>query len=60
MISDMFFDRMKNILGDEYSKFEESLAMPPVKAVRANLTKVSRDDFLRNTSLNLTLQLKPS
>ena len=54
MISDIFFDRMKNILGDEYTAFEESLNMPPVKAARINLAKVSRDDFLRDTSLDLT------
>ena len=54
MISDIFYDRMKNILGDEYPAFEASLAMPPVKAARVNLAKVSREDFLKNTSLDLT------
>ena len=54
MISDIFYDRMKNILGDEYPAFEASLAMPPVKAARVNLAKVSREDFLKSTSLELT------
>ena len=54
MISDVFFDRMKNILKDDYTRFEEALSMPPIKAVRVNLAKMSREDFLKSTSLSLT------
>ena len=54
MISDVFFDRMKNILKDDYARFEEALSMPPIKAVRVNLAKVSREEFLKSTSLSLT------
>ena len=54
MISDIFFDRMKSILKDEYQAFSEALDMPPVKAVRVNLAKISREEFLEKTSLDLT------
>lgn len=54
MISDIFFDRMKDILKDEYPAFEAALGMPAVKAVRVNTGKISRERFLESTSLDLT------
>ena len=50
MISDIFFDRMKDILKDEYPAFEAALGMPAVKAVRVNTGKISRERFLESTS----------
>ena len=54
MISDIFYERMRNILGDEYPLFEKALAMPSVKAARVNLNKISTEDFLKKGLFDLT------
>ena len=38
-------DRMRGILGAEYSLYEKSLENPPVKAFRVNTDKISLEDF---------------
>lgn len=40
-----FVSRMRGILGDEYSLYEESLNEPPVKGFRVNTDKISLEDF---------------
>ncbi|MBQ6884921.1 MAG: RNA methyltransferase [Clostridia bacterium] len=40
-----FANRMKALLGDEYSLYEKALNEPPVKAFRVNKSKISIDDF---------------
>ena len=54
MLPDKFKERMKDVLGEEYSKFEKALEEPNVKAVRINTTKISVDDFLSKTALSLS------
>lgn len=39
MLSESFFERMKNILGDDFAAFSASLNEPPVRAVRVNRIK---------------------
>ena len=41
-----FVSRMKEILGDEYYLYEESLKEEPVKGFRVNTDKISLEDFL--------------
>lgn len=41
-----FVSRMRGILGDEYSLYEESLNKPPVKGFRVNTEKISLEEFL--------------
>lgn len=40
-----YVERMKNLLGEEYSDYEETLAQPPVKAFRVNTDKISLEAF---------------
>ena len=40
-----FVNRMKLLLGDEYSQYENSFANPPIKAFRVNTDKISLEDF---------------
>ncbi|MBQ7387412.1 MAG: NOL1/NOP2/sun family putative RNA methylase [Clostridia bacterium] len=46
MIDEKFYERMKNILGDDFESFKASLDAPPVRAIRVNTTKISTADFL--------------
>ena len=41
-----YVNRMKEILGDEYHLYEESLKEEPVKGFRVNTDKISLEDFL--------------
>ena len=45
---------MKDILGEDYEKFEASLGEENVRAVRVNTTKLAVEDFLAKTSLTLS------
>ncbi len=54
MIPEGFLSRMKDMLGDDLPAFERALGEPNVRAVRVNTSKISVEDFLRKTSLNLT------
>ena len=40
-----YVERMKTLLGDEYSLYEKALCEPPVKAFRVNTDKISVEDF---------------
>lgn len=44
-ISEVFFDRMKQLLGDNFSKFKESLNQPITKAIYVNENKITIDKF---------------
>ena len=46
MIPEKFLERMKKILGESYSEFEEALARPSVRAVRVNGIKTDDETFL--------------
>ena len=54
MISEVFLNRMKNMLGEEYAEFERALSEEAVKGVRVNTAKVSVEDYLSVTELDLT------
>lgn len=54
MIPEGFLRRMKDILGDEFDAFEESLGEPSVRGVRVNTAKISVADFLDKTTLTLS------
>ena len=54
MISEVFLNRMKNMLGEEYAEFERALSEEAVKGVRVNMSKISVEDYLRVTELDLT------
>ena len=43
----LFAERMKKLLGDEYSLYEKAVNSAPVKAFRVNTRKVSVADFLQ-------------
>lgn len=42
-----FTERMKKQLGDEYDKFLASYDAPPVRGLRVNTLRISKEDFLR-------------
>ena len=54
MIPEKFKERMKNMLGDDYSRFESALEEENVRAVRVNRTKISVDEYLAATRLTLS------
>ena len=54
MLPEGFKQRMKNILGEEYDRFERALDEPNVRAIRVNTTKLSTDEFLDKTALTLS------
>ena len=54
MLPQGFVKRMSEMLGDEYPTFEAALAEPNVRAVRVNTTKISVDDFVNATELELS------
>ena len=54
MIPEKFSARMKNMLGDEYTAFEAALAEESVRGVRVNISKVSVEDYLSATELELS------
>ena len=54
MISEKFYNRMKQLLGDDFDKFKTSLDEAPVRAVRINETKIKTDDFLSFFERELT------
>lgn len=54
MLPERFKERMKNILGDEYPAFEAALGEENVRGVRVNETKISVEDFLSVTRLDLS------
>ena len=54
MIPEKFAERMKNMLGDEYAAFEAALAEESVRGVRVNTSKISVNDYLSATELELS------
>lgn len=42
-----FENRMKNLLGEDYEKFEAAVSEPPVRAFRINTKKISEENFLK-------------
>ena len=40
-----YAERMKSILGDEFSEYEKALSKPPIKGFRINTDKISTEDF---------------
>ena len=54
MISEAFFDRMKDLLKGDFPSFYDSLKLPSVKAVRVNTEKTTKENFLSNTDLILS------
>ncbi len=54
MLPEAFKNRMRSILGDEYESFISALELPPVKGIRINTLKTSKDAFLKKESLRLT------
>ena len=56
MLPERFTERMKEMLGDDYSAFESALGEKNVRAIRVNTTKISVKDFLSKTSLTLSVQ----
>ncbi len=54
MLPEKFVVRMKKLLGDEYADFERALEGSPIRGVRVNTLKISREDFLRKTTAPLT------
>ena len=47
-----FVNRMKNILGDEYSLYENAMNEAPVKGFRVNTEKISLEDFEKVNDLS--------
>lgn len=45
-LNEVFLNRMKSILGNNYDKFVESLSLPCVKSIYVNENKISVKDFL--------------
>ena len=54
MLPKDFLIRMKDMLGDEFDKFEAALGEENVRGIRVNTTKISVEDFLANTELKLS------
>ena len=54
MLPERFKERMSELLGDEYAAFEDALALPGVRAIRVNGVKITTEDFLTKTKLDLS------
>ncbi len=54
MLSEKFENRMKILLGGEYTDFISALSEDAVKGIRVNESKISVEDFLGVTGLSLT------
>ncbi len=53
-LPDSFKEQMKNMLGDEYDSYIESLEEPMYHALRVNTLKISVEEFLRISPFKLT------
>lgn len=53
MLPEQFLERMKEMLGEEYSYFLESYDRPENHSLRINLLKGSKEDFEQKTDFNL-------
>ena len=54
MLPERFTQRMKDMLGEEYTKFDNALGEQNVRAIRVNTTKIPVPDFLEKTTLTLS------
>ena len=45
MKMDEYFARMKNLLGDNYERFLETVDKPAYKAIRVNTLKISAEEL---------------
>ena len=54
MLPKDFLIRMKDMLGNEFDKFEAALAEENVRGIRVNTTKISVEDFIAKTELGLS------
>ena len=52
-LPDIFKEQMKNMLGDEYDSYIESLDKPMYHALRVNTLKISVEDFLKISPFEL-------
>ena len=46
MKMDDYFARMKNVLGDNYDRFLETVDKPPYRAIRVNTLKIQPEELL--------------
>jgi len=46
-LPEKFAQRMKTLLGEEFSEYEKAVNLSPIKALRVNLEKISVEDFLK-------------
>lgn len=53
MISEKFFDRMRDLLAKDFDDFEAALEKSCVRAIRVNTTKIAPDRFLEITKHSL-------
>ena len=49
-----FLNRMKDMLGEDYDAFERALGERSVRGIRVNTAKISVEDFLGKTALELS------
>ena len=54
MLPEKFKERMKELLKEDYQAFETALGEKNVRAIRVNETKISTENFLRATKLDLS------
>lgn len=54
MLPEGFKARMKAMLGENYTEFEDALGKENVRAIRVNTTKIAIGDFLKKTALKLS------
>ena len=47
MMNDLFMQRMKSYLKDEFREYEASLSLPAFKGIRINTSKIDIDTFLK-------------
>lgn len=48
-----FLSKMKTLLGEEFSAFEQSLSLPSVKSLYVNQNKISVDEFKKMIDFNI-------
>ena len=52
-LPEKYAQRMKKLLGEQYDDYVRSLDEPPVRAIKVNTTKISVDDFIRYSGLEV-------
>ncbi len=54
MFSEIFFDRMKQMLGEEWDAYQRAMEEPPKKGVRLNTLKADKETLQRTLPFPLT------